>query len=145
MVRKITTDEAAPQKFAPHGRFEYQTLDDQGLFLHIQCQGPFDEELIKAISEVQKHPELLNPNRKEVFEFTISCLGIPEFVAAASEYVSYLTKQGQAPKAVALVMPDEIEGSLMMRDTYLNIYKQFDIEAQVFEDASQAIDWLNQL
>lgn len=142
MIRKVTTDEAAPQKFAPHGRFEYQPLDEEGNLLHIHCQGPFDEALILAIRNVQTDPVLLNPNRKEVFEFSISCLGIPQFVEQAAAYLEYLVTEGKAPKAVALVMPDDIEGANLMRNVYIDIYQANKITVAAFESSEDAFKWL---
>ncbi|WP_143824493.1 hypothetical protein [Neiella marina] len=142
MVKKISTDQASPQKFRPHGRFEYEPVDEDGTLLHVRCEGPFDAELLTAIKDIQQSPVLLNPCRKEIFQFSGCCIGIEEFVESATDYVGQLKRDGRAPKAVALVMPEELQGAWMMRDTYAGIYQRFNIPVTVVTTVTEAMQWL---
>lgn len=50
MNRKVTTDEAAPRKFAPHGRVEYQALDG-GVYYMLNVRGHSTANLSKRLEK----------------------------------------------------------------------------------------------
>lgn len=145
MTFKISTDEASPQKYPPHGKIEYEVLEGRGELLHIKCFGPFNKEVLTAVQEVQNTPELLNPNRKEIIEFVGTCMGGEEFIASVSGYVAKLKEESLAPKAVALVIAKGLEGGRFMKKHYQAVYLQAGIEVNVVETFDEAQAWLGTL
>lgn len=145
MARNVITDEAKSPKYNPYGRVEIRLLDTGGERVHVKCQDPFDEYLVKAVRDMQDRPEFTNPNRQEIVEFKGSCLGTPQFIEDATEYVGYLKRSGKAPKAVAFVIDDNVEGARLMRGVYLKMYETHDIDVNILKTVESSMEWLGAL
>ena len=145
MVDKYSTDDASPIKFRPHGRVEFEVIDESQHLIWVRCYGPFNSELMSAVEEVQNNLTLLHPKRKEIIQFLTSCLGLPEFINAARDYAIKHKEMGIAPFAVALVIGDDVEGKALMLDDYRSIWEGANITLGVFDDVESAKHWLYQL
>lgn len=139
MSKKFDTRDVVESKFPHHGEVLLQV---QGEFVISECIGPFNEEIVPIIVEVQSSLPNSGKNRKEILIFSESCLAIEEVFSKSKVEMQQARNSGILPKAVALVIGPEVEGKSLMENKYLDLYSSFMVPVGIFNTLLEAKNWI---
>lgn len=136
-----TTDEFAVGDFKPHGLVEMWL---EGNILRYDAVGPFNRELVRAISQAQHEIMLAAKARGACVEIVTiheSALVTPDGLAELALILQDVNQQGLAPLAVAYVMTADVEGANLMAPLFRKRYQDQGRVFQIFDRMEDARVW----
>lgn len=139
---KYNTTSLAHGKFRVHGHVEAQP---DGNILRQQAWGPFNDELVIALSALQDQllPQMVAHGRwGDLVIFHGSALAPRSAFEAFSAYMQQRAKNGMAAHVTALVMPPEVEGGEIMAAMFGTLYQQMGMVLQIFGELAAAERWI---
>jgi hypothetical protein len=148
-MNKLKSNDQYPVgRFRPHGHY---VLDDSKTYFHAIAEGPFNLEFMNSLSK------LWDANTKEwsqlwtlktrpgtLIELRNSMMMPADALAAYAEFVQENSSGNFATSARALVVPDDIEGRVVMLPLLINILTTHsgEIPFRVFDTVEAAKQWL---
>ncbi len=138
----VSTDDFAPRRFRPHGRVEFVKQEN---VLICYATGPFNFELMEALSNVQKPviEELIKQGKwGDVVILKESALVSPETLNAFEAYLMRLAGLGLISSATAFVLTPEVEGAQLMAPYFVEAYSNAGVELHVCDSFEQGLDWV---
>lgn len=143
-MKEYDTNDIEYKRFRPHGRVRFSVLED-GINIY-RVIGPFNQELHQAFNELEPQflHELQRNNGKycDIVIFEESCLALDEVVKGMAFDLITKKEKGQFPLAAAFVMSKDVEGISLMTSKYEKCYKDAKLAFSIFENESDAIDWV---
>jgi hypothetical protein len=140
----FSTDNIDRSKYMPHGRVELTVIE--GNIALYTATGPFNEELMQAIAEIEgKALSTLQKGKEdwgELVVFQDNCIALPSFINDLQCYMRELNDLGEAPFISAFVIPNHIKGAGEMNVHYEACYSYAGIEFSIFESEIEAIRWI---
>ncbi|MBC7917373.1 MAG: hypothetical protein H7Y28_06160 [Rhodoferax sp.] len=141
-MKQSTSDIEIKGPFKAHGQADYEV---HGRVVHVQAMGPFNAELVPAIS--QTIGKLIGPlaesgNWAQIITFRKSALCSP---VSLQEFAASLKARYTNPATnpvVALVMAPEVEGAHIMPAMICKCYGDAGVECRAFTSRDDAQQWV---
>lgn len=142
MTSSMSTDQFSPRAFRPHGRAEYE---EKGKVLWAKAFGPFNSQLIAAVLEMASvtFPAMTAKGPwAHICTFCESTLCSTDVLAELALALRQMVTTGVAPKAMAFVLPSDVEGSTFMAPLYEKALKDVGVPFKCFSDVEAADAWI---
>ncbi|MDT9000925.1 hypothetical protein RQP53_16735 [Paucibacter sp. APW11] len=136
-----TTDQYDPGRFRPHGRVEYE---EQGRILWSRATGPFNPELMQALSElvIATFPAMTAKGPwVNICTFNHSALCSPDVLLSFTATMKQLVQMKIAPVATAFVLTPEVDGAELMAPLFEKCFKEGGIPFACFPSIELAQQW----
>ena len=140
--RTSTADVSLQGPFRAHGQVDYRI---EGRILRATAVGPFNAELIMALPQAISEPVAkLRRQGKwgQLLQFKYNALGSPQMLDKLQAYLQQRYTDAATNPVTALVLAPDVAGAAFMAPKFLQCYLNAGIEAQVFDNTSEAKDWI---
>ena len=139
-MKTYNSDNFKARKFAPHGTIKLESFDNGIKFY--RAIGPFNLELFNAYKSLE-HSNLKEKQPYcKVVVFENSCLIHCDVLYELQGYIEEKEVLGMLPLATAFVIPDDLEGAILMNEAFSKIYEKSSQEFFCFETKEAAIKWV---
>ena len=128
--------------FRPHGKVE---LWAEGPVMRVIAEGPFNREAVLALGNaVNDLHQALGDQRPicELLDFRGSLLASPDALHTLGELMALMTEIGNAQKAIAMVVADDVEARDLMLPILTKVYTDQGRVVACFMTVAEAQDWL---
>lgn len=136
-----STDDFDPGKFRPHGRVQYE---EQGRVLWSNATGPFNAELIDALTDLVKStfPGMAAKGPwVNICLFRTSAMCSPEVLTIFTAMMKQIVALNLAPTGAAFILTPDVEGASVMGPLYEKCFQDAGIRYASFSSIEQACEW----
>lgn len=143
MTGKTSTGELPWKRFRPHGDILFES---GGILIRkLRARGPFNAELLRALKDVQGELEaemrLGKLQRIDIVRFIESCLAPIDVIQIFERRLLEIVANGSAPRAVAYVLTDDVEGAKVMTPHFRSAHQRAGIPFCIFSNEADAEKW----
>jgi hypothetical protein len=138
----LVSDHFATGPFPPHGRIE---LWAEGNVVRLTATGPFNVEAIQAMAAAWRALCADLPEAEpfaDVVTVKDSIMASPEVLDAIGRFLNHNSEQHIAPRAVAWIVPPDVEGASLMIPQFEHVFTEAGRRIAFFEDEASALAWV---